>query len=70
MKGFGGAPLINTFGKPLCLYEVIGIISLGLGCGARNPSVFTRISAYLDWIENIVWSEENEGKIVPTTTNA
>lgn len=69
MKGFGGAPLINTIGKPSCLYEVIGLTSLGLGCGNRNPGVFTRVSAYLDWIENIVWSGGNEDSIVATTSS-
>ncbi|XP_055625773.1 venom serine protease-like [Toxorhynchites rutilus septentrionalis] len=30
----------------------IGIVSYGGACGTGNPSVNTRVSAYLDWIQN------------------
>lgn len=37
------------------MHEAIGITSFGLACGTGNPGVATRISAYIDWIEDIVW---------------
>ncbi|NXD18111.1 CTRC protein, partial [Nothocercus nigrocapillus] len=38
------------------LWEVEGIVSFGsaLGCNTlRKPTVFTRVSAYIDWIEEV-----------------
>lgn len=35
--------------------EIVGILSFGLNCSTTLPSVYTRISYYLDWIESIVW---------------
>lgn len=34
---------------------VVGITSFGLSCGANVPSVYARVSFYLEWIESIVW---------------
>ncbi|KAI2083990.1 hypothetical protein LOZ36_005235 [Ophidiomyces ophidiicola] len=46
-NGDSGGPIFDVATKNL-----IGIISAGRYCGTENkPSVFTRISAYLDWIE-------------------
>ena len=36
-------------------YELIGITSFGTGCArAHHAGIYTRVSAYLDWIESIV----------------
>ncbi|NWS53792.1 CTRC protein, partial [Chunga burmeisteri] len=38
------------------LWEVAGIVSFGSGLGcntAKKPTVFTRVSAYIDWIEQV-----------------
>jgi len=47
--GDSGGPLITWNGKK---WVQIGILSSGWGyCGeARSPSIFTRVSAYVDWI--------------------
>ncbi|KAM3965454.1 transmembrane protease serine 9-like [Aphomia sociella] len=38
------------------MYYVIGVTSFGVGCALPNlPGVYTRVSSFLDWIENIVW---------------
>ncbi|XP_011494633.1 PREDICTED: trypsin-like [Ceratosolen solmsi marchali] len=53
-NGDSGGPLmqVNKEGKP----EIIGIVSWGIvPCGTVGaPSVYTRVSAYIDWIDNIV----------------
>jgi secreted trypsin-like serine protease len=36
-------------------YRVVGVTSFGMFCGSGLPSVYTRVSFYLDWIESIVW---------------
>ncbi|XP_037029799.1 serine protease snake-like [Bradysia coprophila] len=58
--GFGGGPLMNTGRKFSCLYEIVGITSLGRGCGEGDPGVYTRLTSYIDWIEGIVWPEEKK----------
>ena len=36
-------------------FYLVGITSFGIGCGTKNPGIFTRVAYYLDWIESIVW---------------
>lgn len=45
-----GGPLLYTDAKTGILY-LIGIIST-VQCGSSNPSISTRVTDYLDWIEN------------------
>lgn len=40
-----------------CMYDVIGVTSFGKGCALAVdiPGVYTRVSYYVKWIEDIVW---------------
>ncbi|XP_025835383.1 uncharacterized protein LOC108736795 [Agrilus planipennis] len=56
-KGDSGRPLQIGSRDFYCMYEIIGITSLGKGCGHVNvPAVYTRVSNYVDWLEGIVWN--------------
>lgn len=37
--------------------SVVGIVSYGVGC-LTETNVYTRVSSYLDWIEEHVWPED------------
>lgn len=52
-----GGPIQITLEDNQCLYHVIGITSFGSPfCGQKNsPGVYTRVSAYIGWIEGKVW---------------
>lgn len=49
----GGALLITVDDK----YYQIGITSLSVVCGSTTPALYTRVAAYVDWIESIVWPD-------------
>lgn len=57
----GGPIQIATPDNP-CASYIIGITSFGEAyCGGKNsPSVYTRVSAYLSWIEPKVWNVQRE----------
>ncbi|KYB24610.1 serine protease P43 [Tribolium castaneum] len=55
-QGDSGGPLQIVLEKPYCMYSVIGVTSFGKFCGFANaPAIYTKISAYISWIESIVW---------------
>ncbi|KAJ2949429.1 hypothetical protein O0L34_g15345 [Tuta absoluta] len=62
-SGDSGGPLqsvlqVNTKRK---IYNVIGVTSTSAKCGSiRFPSVFTRVSSFIDWIEEVVWGVKSE----------
>ncbi|KAJ8961845.1 hypothetical protein NQ318_021462 [Aromia moschata] len=45
-----------------CMYDVVGITSFGKSCGLEKdlPGVYTRVSGYIEWIEGIVWPDEED----------
>ena len=54
LQGDSGGPLIQRDGDGET--TVIGIVSWGFNpCGSKGkPSVYTRVSAYVDWIQDHV----------------
>uniref|UniRef100_A0A8W7NS14 Peptidase S1 domain-containing protein n=1 Tax=Anopheles atroparvus TaxID=41427 RepID=A0A8W7NS14_ANOAO len=57
--GDSGGPLqIYSSEMGSCTVQVVGITSFGFTCGSSTPGVYTRVSEYLDWIEDVVWPEE------------
>lgn len=37
-------------------YFIVGITSFGKGCGSPGiPGIYTRVSLFIDWIEERVW---------------
>lgn len=54
-SGDSGSPL-QIRNANNCLYQIIGITSTGKFCGVDAiPGIYTRVAAYVDWIEEIVW---------------
>ncbi|XP_064537096.1 serine protease persephone isoform X2 [Drosophila montana] len=62
-QGDSGGPLLMQNGST---WYVVGVTSLGQGCASGPPSVYTRVSSYLDWIEGIVWPKPEEESQQPT----
>lgn len=53
--GDSGGPLQVILPENPCVQYIVGITSFGKYCGGKAPGVYTRVSSYIDWIENIVW---------------
>lgn len=59
-QGDSGGPLQIFHPSIECMYSIVGITSFGIGCAHVGlPAVYTRVYAYIDWIERIVWSDAN-----------
>lgn len=57
-QGDSGGPLQVPHPTYSCFFQIIGITSFGEGCAiANSPGVYTRVSHYLNWIEDIVWPD-------------
>lgn len=51
--GDSGGPIqIKLLANARMTPFLIGITSFGLACGDKTPGVYTRVSAYVDWIES------------------
>ncbi|XP_046396317.1 serine protease persephone-like [Ischnura elegans] len=55
--GDSGGPLQFNGKGTQSLISVAGITSFGLKCGLSLPAVYTRVSHYVNWIEQIVWPQ-------------
>lgn len=49
-QGDSGGPMLATDNSGA--WTVIGITSFGAGCASKQPGVYTRVDAYLDWIQD------------------
>ncbi|XP_061393092.1 serine protease snake-like [Musca vetustissima] len=58
-QGDSGGPLIMNSVNPDGFYTqyVVGITSFGRGCALNIPGVYTRVSEYIDWIDDIVYNK-------------
>ncbi|CAK1542035.1 unnamed protein product [Leptosia nina] len=59
-QGDSGGPLQVKIQIPVTtqgsMHYVIGVTSFGIGCALPNlPGVYTRVSSFIDWIEDVVW---------------
>lgn len=54
-QGDSGGPLQIIHYKYSCMYNVVGVTLFGSICEIGHPDIYTRVYAYLDWIESIVW---------------
>lgn len=52
-RGDSGGPLVSRKKTDLPWYQV-GVVSFGLPgqCADGRPAIYTRVTAYLDWIES------------------
>ncbi|CAL1673871.1 unnamed protein product [Lasius platythorax] len=56
-QGDSGGPLAIFNNVHDCMYNVIGITSVGRFCGSTTPGVYTRVYHYIPWIERTAWPE-------------
>ncbi|KAJ8705375.1 hypothetical protein PYW07_011202 [Mythimna separata] len=62
-EGDSGGPLLYNKDRIRCLFSVVGVTSYGKDCGILGSAgMYTRVSYYVPWIENVVWPEETEAK--------
>ncbi|XP_045501278.1 serine protease snake-like isoform X1 [Colias croceus] len=59
-QGDSGGPLQAKIPLPVttqsAMHFIIGVTSFGMGCARANlPGVYTRVSSFVDWIEDVVW---------------
>ncbi|CAL4072538.1 unnamed protein product, partial [Meganyctiphanes norvegica] len=58
-RGDSGGPLVFMSGSDSA--QEVGIVSQGIGCGdPRFPGIYTRVDAYLDWLDEVVYGEDND----------
>lgn len=63
-QGDSGGPLQVMPDRVDCnhtfpLHKIVGVTSFGRDCGRKMaPGVYTRVSRYIEWIENIVWPDD------------
>ncbi|KAJ3656634.1 hypothetical protein Zmor_015693 [Zophobas morio] len=60
-QGDAGGPLqiYHNNDATSCMYDIVGVISFGIGCDG-DPSVNTRVSHYIKWIEDTVWPQSTQ----------
>lgn len=53
--GDSGGPMIAKIQQK---YYLVGVVSFGASCSLAIPGIYTRVSHYLDWIEQTVWGQQ------------
>ncbi|VVC97136.1 unnamed protein product [Leptidea sinapis] len=55
-QGDSGGPIQLKHRQINCMYTVVGVTSFGRACGiVGEPGIYTRVAAYVPWIESVVW---------------
>ncbi|XP_061400968.1 serine protease snake-like [Musca vetustissima] len=55
-QGDSGGPLImEEFNENFKNQYIVGVTSFGLGCAGEPPSIYTRVSNYLEWIKDTLY---------------
>ncbi|CAO1337935.1 unnamed protein product [Diamesa hyperborea] len=54
-QGDSGGPI--QIKQPDNHHYIVGVTSFGAACGSEFPGIYTRVSEYLDFIEDTVWPE-------------
>lgn len=49
----GGPVLVNSDGQE----TVVAVTSFGQSCGSKVPAIYMDVYYYIDWIESIVWGD-------------
>ncbi|XP_013138183.1 PREDICTED: serine protease snake-like [Papilio polytes] len=58
-QGDSGAPIQVMTEPSVRVYHIMGLTSFGGRCAQKgSPAVYTRVSSYIDWIEDIVWPNQ------------
>ncbi|XP_012287571.1 serine protease snake isoform X2 [Orussus abietinus] len=55
-QGDSGGPLQVFNNEQECMYDVIGVTSLGAFCGSVVPGIYSRVYHYVPWLESVIWS--------------
>lgn len=51
-SGDGGSPLMCSFDSEPGVYQLVGMVAWGLGCGALYPSVYVDVTHFRTWISD------------------
>lgn len=59
-QGDSGGPLVVPEDSEafLTIYDVVGVTSVGKGCGLNVPGIYSKVYYYLDWLESTIWPED------------
>lgn len=74
-QGDSGGPLHLLADDAHCTHTLVGVTAFGKFCGyAKSPGVYTRVSFFVPWIEDVVWAgeapEEAPGEAPPVSVGA
>lgn len=60
--GDSGGPMMY-YNKKRCQYEVVGVVSWGIGCGQQGvPGIYSRVTSAFNFFHNTLWRWDNRTK--------